>query len=125
MNPFTMEGRLTLPKDVSQTERTVRIWVSQVNPHHTLKSYFPSKRDDPSRQEIEQWFRKHFSPDTNFSRLKGSATLYRFRADTRALEQKWKCRKVYPSNLSSEESGLWIDLLCEDIEDLTYNFHPE
>lgn len=32
MNPFTMEVVWTLPKDVSQTERTVLIWVSQVNP---------------------------------------------------------------------------------------------
>ena len=31
MNPFTMEVVLTLPKDVSQTERTVLIGVSQVN----------------------------------------------------------------------------------------------
>lgn len=34
MNQFKMEGMLTLPKDVSQTERTVLIWVSQVNPTH-------------------------------------------------------------------------------------------
>ena len=32
MNPSTMEGVWTLPKDVSQTERTVLIWVSKVNP---------------------------------------------------------------------------------------------
>ena len=32
MNPFTTEVVWTLPKDVSKTERTVLIWVSQVNP---------------------------------------------------------------------------------------------
>lgn len=172
MIPFYYEVELTLPKDVSPTERTVRLTVSHVTiptwksspytvglfpdkqfgrdlskgipegyvpkpydyfsvPHmeklgdYKLECPFPAKRGDPSRQEIEQWFRAHFSPDTTFSRLKVSATLYQYHAETGALERKWKCHKVGPSNLSSEESGLWTDLICEDMEALTGNFHPQ
>lgn len=172
MNPFYYKVELTLPKDVSPTERTVRLPVSQVTiptlksspytvglfpdkqfgrdlskgipegyvpkpydyfsvPHmekigdYELECAFQAKRDDPSRQEIEQWFRAHFSPNTTFSRLKVSATLYQYHADTGALERKWECREVFPSNLSSEESGLWFSLICEDMKDVTDNFHPQ